>query len=258
MKFGKWNGLGNDFIFPEPGEPCDPSEAKRLCDRRFGIGADGLILIRPLPEGEFEMRIFNADGSEAAMCGNATRCAAKYIVSRGLGTGRIFRLRTLSGTVSPELLPDGRVRVDMGRPRPFLGAIELRTGGRVFAAETVSMGNPHAVIFTEDLAAVPLEEWGPALEHDRIFPDRCNIEFAQLLAPGKLRMRVWERGCGITLACGTGSCATLVAAQRRGLCGREADLLLDGGTLHIEHEEHDDGAPVFMTGEAAEVYRGEI
>ena len=256
MKFSKWSGLGNDFIFPEPGETVDPAAVPRLCDRRFGIGGDGVILIRPLGGGtDFTMKIYNADGSEAAMCGNATRCAAKFIVSRGLGTGTVFRLHTLSGVVSPELFADGRVRVDMGKPREFLGDITLSVGDRSFSAVTVSMGNPHAVIFTDDLAAVPLETWGPVLETDAQFPDRCNIEFAQILAPGRIRMRVWERGCGITSACGTGSCATLAAAQKKDLCGSEADLILDGGTLHIEHIE---GKPVFMTGPAREIFRGEL
>ena len=255
MKFSKWSGLGNDFIFPEPGEVCPASAVESLCDRRFGIGADGVILITPLADGNFEMRIFNADGSEAAMCGNATRCAAKYIVSRKLGEGKVFHLNTRSGVVSPELLADGRVRVDMGKPRDFLGSIELCAADQVFAAETVSMGNPHAVIFVADIAEVELDKIGVILEHDAQFPDRCNIEFAQVLAKGRIRMRVWERGCGITLACGTGSCATLVAAQRRNLCGREADIILDGGTLHIEHDQN---ASVFMTGEAKEVYQGEI
>ena len=255
MKFSKWSGLGNDFIFPEPGESLDPRSVPHLCDRRFGIGGDGVILIRPLAGADFEMKIYNADGSEAAMCGNATRCAAKYIVSRGIGNGKVFHLHTLSGVVSPELLADGQVRVDMGKPREFLGTIVLDTGTRKVRAVTVSMGNPHAVIFTEDISGVPLETWGPVLEHDAQFPDRCNIEFAQILAPGKIRMRVWERGCGITLACGTGSCATLVAAQISGLCGTEADIVLDGGTLHVEHSG--DG-PVFMTGAATEIFNGEI
>ena len=255
MKFSKWSGLGNDFIFPEPGEKVDPAAVPRLCDRRFGIGGDGVIPIRPLGGADFEMKIYNADGSEAAMCGNATRCAAKFIVSRGLGSGTVFHLHTLSGIVSPELLADGRVKVDMGAPREFLGDIALRVGDRCFDAVTVSMGNPHAVIFVDDVAAVPLETWGPVLEHDIQFPDRCNIEFAQILASDRIRMRVWERGCGITAACGTGSCATLAAAQRRGLCGRAADLVLDGGVLHIEH---DAGKSVFMTGPAQEIFRGEI
>ena len=162
MKFSKWSGLGNDFIFPEPGESVDPLSVPRLCDRRFGIGGDGVILIRPLGGAEFEMKIYNADGSEAAMCGNATRCAAKYIVSRKLGSGKVFHLHTLSGVVSPELLADGQVRVDMGNPREFLGNIVLDTGTSKVRAVTVSMGNPHAVIFTENISGVPLETWAKA------------------------------------------------------------------------------------------------
>ena len=255
MRFSKWSGLGNDFIFIEPGEHFEPSAVPRLCDRRNGIGGDGVIVIAPADGGEFRMTIYNADGSEAAMCGNATRCAAKFIVSRRMGSGTVFALHTPSGVVSPQLLPDGRVRVNMGGAREFLGDVELRAGGRKFSAVTVSMGNPHAVIFTDALEEVPLEEWGPVLEHDPIFPDRCNIEFACIPAPGKIRMRVWERGCGVTSACGTGSCATLVAAQKLKLCGPEADLILDGGVLHIEHLPD---APVFMTGPAREIFTGEI
>ena len=255
MRFSKWSGLGNDFIFPEPGERVSVSAVPRLCDRRFGIGADGVIVIRPLESGDFEMKIYNSDGSEAAMCGNATRCAAKYIVSRGLGSGPVFHLHTLSGIVSPELLADGSVTVDMGEARPFLGSIALEADGRKFAAETVSMGNPHAVIFVDDVNAVPLEKWGPVLEHDAQFPDRCNIEFAQMLAPDRIRMRVWERGCGVTAACGTGSCATLVAAQRRRGAAVRADIILDGGVLTIRREG---GGHVFMTGCADEIFQGEI
>lgn len=257
MKFSKWSGLGNDFIFPDQDSVANysPDWTVDLCDRRFGIGADGVILINPIDETDFEMKIYNADGSEAAMCGNATRCAAKYIVSRHLSSRRRFNLHTLSGIVSPELLPDGRVRVDMGMPREFLDTVELQADGHFFEAVTVSMGNPHAVIFVDDVHNVPLEKWGPILEHDSQFPDRCNIEFAQVFSPGIVRMRVWERGCGVTMACGTGSCATLIAAQKSGLCGAEAVIELDGGSLLIQHQEDEH---VFMTGRATEIYRGEI
>ena len=212
---------------------------------------------------DFEMRIFNADGSEAAMCGNATRCVAKYIRSRGLAKSpdtKVFNLHTKSGLVKPALLDDGRVCVDMGDPRNFLGTIKLTADSYDFTAETVSMGNPHAVIFVDDIEKIQLENWGRVLECDKQFPDRCNIEFAQVLpsgqgTPTQIRMRVWERGCGVTMACGTGSCATLVAAQRTGRVGVEADIILDGGTLHIKHEN--DG-PVLMTGPAQEVFQGEI
>ena len=284
MNFSKWTGLGNDFVLLEPGESLDFSSGFeqriiKLCDRRFGIGADGVVVVTPMDgdgclvlngisEGpvskavangvDFEMRIFNADGSEAAMCGNATRCVAKYIQTRGLAKDantKVFNLHTKSGLVRPAFLDDGRVCVDMGLPRTFLGSIKLTADCYDFTAETVSMGNPHAVIFVDDIEKIQLENWGSVLEVDRQFPDRCNIEFAQVVAPGKIRMRVWERGCGVTMACGTGSCATLVAAQRTGRVGVEADVILDGGTLHIKHEE---GGPVLMTGPAEEVFKGNI
>ena len=252
LKFSKWTGLGNDFVLYEPGQTPEYGAAFtdrviKLCDRRFGIGADGVVIVTPMdndgclvlgdtgvgagvgpaaksvPNGvDFEMRIFNADGSEAAMCGNATRCVAKYIRSRGLAKDdntKVFNLHTKSGLVKPALLDDGRVCVDMGLPRNFLGSIKLTADSFDFTAETVSMGNPHAVIFVDDIEKIQLEKWGSILEIDSQFPDRCNIEFAQVIpaagaAPTQIRMRVWERGCGVTMACGTGSCATLVAAQR--------------------------------------------
>ena len=264
LKFSKWTGLGNDFVLVEPGESFDltPGAAleKRvidLCDRRFGIGADGVVIVTPVnvANNEFEMRIFNADGSEAAMCGNATRCVAKFIQSRGLSQASEFSLHTKSGIVKPSVLTDGRVCVNMGLPRDFLGSIKLTADTFDFTGETVSMGNPHTVIFVDDIEKIQLEKWGAILEVDKIFPDRCNIEFAQIVNDRTIRMRVWERGCGVTMACGTGSCATLVAAQRTGRIGLEADVVLDGGTLHIKHE---DGGPVFMTGPAKEVFKGEI
>ena len=288
INFSKWTGLGNDFVLYEPGQTPEYGAAFterviKLCDRRFGIGADGVVIVTPMdkdgclvlgdtgvgasvgpaaksvPNGvDFEMRIFNADGSEAAMCGNATRCVAKFIRSRGLAkddSTKVFNLHTKSGLVKPALLDDGRVCVDMGLPRNFLGSIKLTADSFDFTAETVSMGNPHAVIFVDDIEKIQLEKWGSILEIDSLFPDRCNIEFAQVVAPTQIRMRVWERGCGVTMACGTGSCATLVAAQRTGRVGVEADVVLDGGVLHIKHEE---GGPVLMTGPAEEVFRGII
>ena len=293
LNFSKWTGLGNDFVLYEPGQTPEYGAAFtdrviKLCDRRFGIGADGVVIVTPMdndgclvlgdtgvgagvgpaaksvPNGvDFEMRIFNADGSEAAMCGNATRCVAKYIRSRGLAKDdntKVFNLHTKSGLVKPALLDDGRVCVDMGLPRNFLGSIKLTADSFDFTAETVSMGNPHAVIFVDDIEKIQLEKWGSVLEVDKQFPDRCNIEFAQVIpaagvTPTQIRMRVWERGCGVTMACGTGSCATLVAAQRTGRVGVEADVVLDGGVLHIKHEE---GGPVLMTGPAEEVFKGTI
>ena len=261
MKFTKMHGAGNDYVYVNCFEETveDPAgTAVKVSDRHFGVGSDGLVLILPDKEADARMRIFNADDSEAAMCGNATRCVAKYIVTRGIAKSpeaKIFNLHTKSGLVRPELLDDGRVCVDMGHPRDFLGSIKLTADCFDFTAETVSMGNPHAVIFVDDIEKIQLEKWGSILEVDKQFPDRCNIEFAQVVTPTQIRMRVWERGCGVTMACGTGSCATLVAAQRTGRVGVEADIILDGGTLHIKHEN--DG-PVLMTGPAQEVFQGEI
>ena len=252
MRFGKWSGLGNDFVIVESEAGVD---AVRWCDRRKGIGADGVVIVTPLGGNDFKMRIINSDGSEAAMCGNASRCVAKYILSHGLGTGGKFALHTLSGIVRTEVHADGTVTVDMGEARHFLGPITLEADGRSFAAETVSMGNPHAVIFVDDIAKVPLEKWGPILEHDRQFPDRCNIEFAQMLSPDRIRMRVWERGCGVTAACGTGSCATLVAAQKCRDAAVQSKIILDGGELTIRREGE---GHVFMTGCADEIFQGEI
>ena len=252
MKFSKWSGLGNDFVIVESDEGVD---AVRWCDRKNGIGADGVVIVTPLGGSDYRMRIVNSDGSEAAMCGNASRCVAKYIRSHGLGTGDEFALHTLSGVVRTELHADGNVTVDMGEARPFLGSITLEADGKKFAAETVSMGNPHAVIFVDDVHAVPLEKWGPVLERDKQFPDRCNIEFAQLLAPDRIRMRVWERGCGVTAACGTGSCATLVAARKCRDAAEKAEIVLDGGSLFIAYRP---GGHVFMTGRADEIFQGEI
>ena len=199
MNFSKWTGLGNDFVLLEPGESLDFGDGFeqriiKLCDRRFGIGADGVVTVTPLesnPGVDFEMRIFNADGSEAAMCGNATRCVAKFIRNRGLAKPeqKVFNLHTKSGLVRPELLDDGRVCVDMGLPRKFLDSIKLTADCYDFTAETVSMGNPHAVIFVDDIEKIQLEAWGRVLECDRQFPDRCNIEFAQVVTPTQIRMR---------------------------------------------------------------------
>lgn len=267
FNFSKWTGLGNDFVLIEPGEFFDLTSGEALenkvieiCDRRFGIGADGVVIVTPLPQRngiskgiDFEMRIFNADGSEAAMCGNATRCVAKFIQSRGLSQENTFFLHTKSGLVKPTILSDGNVCVNMGLPRSFLGTIKLTADTFDFTGETVSMGNPHTVIFVDDIKKIELEKWGAILEVNRIFPDRSNIEFAQVINRNTICMRVWERGCGVTMACGTGSCATLVAAQRTGRVGVEADIILDGGTLHIKHEE---GGSIFMTGPAKECFKG--
>ena len=272
MKISKWHGLGNDFILTELPKSSTfdvRGIAARLCDRHFGVGADGVVTIRHLSGNAFEMRIYNADGSEPEMCGNATRCVGLYIKRRMLAHGNDFELHTKGGIVRPKVLENGTVRVDMGEPRlrrgeiPVTGdpdsearEVKLRVGGREFTAFCVSMGNPHAVIFVPDIRTVELETWGPQLECDPQFPQRINVEFAEVRGPQMVRMRVWERGCGVTLACGTGSCATAVAGRLSGRTDSRVTVLLDGGELQVEYSEVDNH--VYMTGPAVEVFRGEL
>ena len=272
MKISKWHGLGNDFILTELSKSSSfdiRGAVERLCDRHFGVGADGVVTIRHLSGNAFEMRIYNADGTEPEMCGNATRCVGLYIKRRMLARGDEFELRTKGGIVRPKVLENGTVRVDMGEPRLLRGEIpvagnpaeqarevKLRADGRDFTAFCVSMGNPHAVIFVPDIEAVELEKWGPVLECDPQFPKKINVEFVEVRSPGMVRMRVWERGCGITMACGTGSCATAVAGHLSGRTGSCVTVLLDGGELLVEHSSADNH--VYMTGPAVEVFRGEL
>lgn len=275
ISFTKMHGIGNDYIyvdtqrFPLP----DPEALSRLwSDRNKGIGGDGLVLIGTSPVADFSMRIFNNDGSEARMCGNASRCIGKYVYDNGLTDKTTVTLETLSGikVLHLHLGEDGRVAtvtVDMGEPQlavPSQCALQdgqcldkdLEAGGRNYRGTFVSMGNPHFVIFVDDITAVDLPIEGKALEHHEIFPERCNIEFVQLTAEGHLRTRVWERGSGITLACGTGACATAVAAVVTGRSGRTATVDMDGGTLHIEWRESDNH--IYMTGPATSVFTGTI
>ncbi|MBQ4386181.1 MAG: diaminopimelate epimerase [Prevotella sp.] len=261
IRFTKMHGCGNDYIYVNALQYplSDPAAAAILwSDRHKGIGSDGLVLIdrSPIPEADFSMRIFNADGSEAMMCGNASRCIGKYLYERGLTTKTAIRLLTLSGVKTLLLhVADGMVEsvtVDMGEPvldnpQQFVPARGLTQG------TFVSMGNPHYVIFTDDVNQV--EEKGLVLEHHPAFPQRCNIEFAQVLPDGRIRTRVWERGSGITQACGTGACATAVAAALTDRADRGSDIVMDGGTLHIEWRQEDNH--VLKTGPAAFVFDGE-
>jgi len=278
LQFSKYQGLGNDFLLFD-GRSLEDSEnafgltpelVQRLCDRRFGVGADGVILaLAPRQGGELRMRIFNADGTEPEMCGNGIRCLARFLADNdGDGPGRVWQVETLAGRIVPELRPDGAIRVDMGPPflEPAdvpttlpLGAAGLPQGtlevaGERFAVAAAGMGNPHVVIPVADVQAVDLERLGAALEVDAAFPARTNVHFVQVLAPDHLVMRVWERGAGPTLACGTGACATLVACHRLGLCDNRAQLDLPGGPLWIEWQG--EGQPVVMTGPAEAVFDG--
>ncbi|NLB19077.1 MAG: diaminopimelate epimerase [Syntrophomonadaceae bacterium] len=275
MQFVKMHGLGNDFIVIED-EFFDPERyadlAVKWCDRHFGIGGDGLIVTGRDPEYDVFMRIFNSDGTEPEMCGNGIRCVARYAWEKGLVTKESFAVRTLAGIIHPEvIIEDGRVvlvKVNMGEPIltpavipvEFTGDVaigqKLVAADREFVYSAISMGNPHCVIFVDDLNEVPVAQWGAAIEVHPIFPHKTNVEFVQVLDSGRLRMRVWERGAGQTLACGTGACASLVAAVLNGKADRKAVLHLDGGDLIIEWPEKDNY--VFMSGPAVTVFQGQI
>ncbi|MFM2044477.1 MAG: diaminopimelate epimerase [Pseudomonadota bacterium] len=267
-RFLKMHGLGNDFVVLDArldGFTVTPGQARAIADRRRGVGFDQLVLLEPprSPGADVFMRILNPDGSEAGACGNATRCVVSLVAGE-VGRGDLV-VETVSGLLPSRAHADGTVTVDMGPARLDWASIPLArevdtlhvplAGGPLRDACCVSMGNPHAVFFVPDVAAVDLPSLGPGLEHDPIFPARCNIEIAQVLAPDLIRMRVWERGAGITLACGSGACAVLVAAARRGLTGRAATVRLDGGDLHIAWR--DDGH-VLMTGPVATSFTGEL
>jgi diaminopimelate epimerase len=270
VPFLKMHGCGNDFVvFDERDESfgITPTLAAALADRRTGIGCDQLITIERAPRGSGAaafMRIRNPDGSEAGACGNATRCVAGLIAREG-GKQKLA-IATISGKLPVVLDADGEVEVDMGAARLGWEEVPLArpmdtlhldlAAGPLADPAAVSMGNPHATFFVPDLTAIPVETLGPALEHDPLFPDRANIGFAQVLAPDHIRLRVWERGAGLTRACGSGACAALVNAHRRGLAGRRAAVEFDGGTLEVEWREKD--GHVLMSGPTATVFTGVI
>ena len=263
ISFTKMHGCGNDYIYINMMEHdiADPRAAAIVwSDRHKGIGSDGLVLIdrSPLPEADFSMRIFNADGSEAMMCGNASRCIGKYLYDKGITTQTQIRLLTLSGVkvLDLHLSPDGvvdSVTVDMGEPVFEDESLFLANRG-IGKGVFVSMGNPHYVIFTDNVDQVG--ETGRILEYHPAFPQRCNIEFACIEAEGNIRTRVWERGSGITQACGTGACATAVAATLTGRVKGKSQIVMDGGSLSIEWRKEDNH--VYMTGPAEFVFDGEL
>ncbi|MEO1068609.1 MAG: diaminopimelate epimerase [Cyanobacteria bacterium J06638_6] len=279
MEFSKYHGLGNDFLLLDNRHRSDPllspKQAIQWCDRHFGIGADGVIFALPGQAGtDYTMRIYNSDGSEPEMCGNGIRCLAKFLETLETADGQppqmphTYRIHTLAGLIAPTLQPNGQVTVDMGPP--CLLAPEIPTtlatqaekvvdrplvvADQTWHVTCVSMGNPHCITFVEDVAAIDLETLGPQFEHHEVFPQRINTEFIQVARPDYLKMRVWERGAGITLACGTGACAALVAGVLNGLCDRAATVELPGGPLHIEWAAADNR--VYMTGPAELVFRG--
>jgi diaminopimelate epimerase len=267
--FRKMQGLGNDFaVFDARSAPVllTPELARRLADRHFGIGCDTLVLILPgTAQADATLRFFNSDGSEVGACGNATRCVARLLMDeRGLAR---VRLESKGGLLLCSDAGSGLVTVDMGLPGLEWQQIPLSEAkdtlqfvfeleGRALTASAVSMGNPHCVLFVGDAEKAPVAQIGPLIETHTLFPQRVNVEFAQVLDQGRIRMRVWERGVGITLACGTGAAATAVAAIRKGLTGRKVELILDGGSLILEWREED--GHVLMTGPGMTSFKGEV
>lgn len=284
MKFTKMHGCGNDYVYVDCTKEVIPNiseTAIRVSDRHFGIGSDGLILIKASDVADFEMDMYNADGSRGKMCGNGIRCVAKYVYDHGLTDKMTITVNTLSGIKTLKLtVEDGKVskvRVDMGEPelipaqvpvkasvlgladdrREAIVAEPLEIKGRSYDITCVSMGNPHCITFIgEDVRDFPLEEVGPVFEKHELFPERVNTEFINVIDKDHLRMRVWERGSGETLACGTGACAVAVASYLNGFTGRSVDIELLGGHLEVVYDEQTNH--VFMTGPATEVFSGEI
>lgn len=281
MRFTKMEGLGNDYVYLNNlaegiAEDRFPALAIAVSDRHFGVGADGLIVILPPKDDrhDFRFRMFNADGSEGEMCGNGIRCFARYCYDRGLTTKTTFKVDTLAGTIIPEIRLDATgvvesVRVDMGEPRLQRSQIPMTgpdtetvldqpftVAGHQYKISAVSMGNPHIMIYTADVDAVDLATIGPKIEHHPLFPRRTNVHFVQVISPSELKMRTWERGSGITLACGTGASAVLVASHLLGHSGRTALIHLPGGDLHIEWDAATNH--VFKTGPATYVCDGDF
>lgn len=270
LKFTKMHGAGNDFIVIDARKKkiAKPDKlAKELCQRNFSVGADGLILVLPSKKADYKMRIFNPDGSEPEMCGNGIRCFAMFLHEKGITKKQKLSVETGAGIIKPELVM-GQVRVDMGQPIltpakiPILSDSEpvindgLDLKEQTIHITAVSMGNPHAVVFVNDLETYPVEAIGREVESHQSFPNKTNVEFIEVKNKNELKMRVWERGAGQTLACGTGACASLVAASLNGKTGRKAKVHLPGGTLTIEWDESD--KHVYMTGPAETVFDGEI
>jgi diaminopimelate epimerase len=274
MKFIKMQGLGNDFVFVDGFQQEIPEElsllSQKVCHRQLGVGADGLVLILPSCRGDVKMRIFNPDGTEAEMCGNAIRCVAKYMYVSGRISKRKITVETLAGMMKPELIIDNGtvtgIRVDMGEPRFAEGEIpvilplgnegkkEIHIDGSIYPFTALSMGNPHCVIFVEDVELTPVREIGPKMEKHHFFPAKTNVEFVQILSEKEIKMRVWERGAGETLACGTGACAAAVSAALNGKTARKMTVHLPGGDLLLEWAGNNH---VFMTGPAEAVFEGE-
>lgn len=268
LAFTKMHGAGNDFIFIDCLKKDVPNLAAlagKLCDRRFGIGADQLLTVHPSKVADFKMEIYNADGSQVEMCGNGIRCFAKYVYDHGISKKRELEVETLAGIIRPRIVGES-VEVDMGEPVLEGRKIPVDADGKIinhpltvngasYYVTCVSMGNPHCVIYLEDIDSLDLATIGPKFEHHPFFPNRVNTEFIKILGPGEVRMRVWERGAGETWACGTGASAVAVAGALTGRTEREITVHLKGGDLFIEWREDN---RVYMTGGAEEVFHGVV
>ena len=273
LRFTKMHGIGNDYVVLDGIReelPPIPPLAAQLCDRHFGIGADQLLVARPSRTADFRMEIYNADGSQVEMCGNGIRAFYKFLKDRGHTDDDVISVETLGGVLRPGWAGPDRVRVDMGQPvlspakipttlttgdGPVLD-IPLKIDGETLRVSSVSMGNPHAVVFVEDPDRAPVERWGSLIENHSAFPNRTNVEFVTPVGRDRIRQRTWERGVGETLACGSGACAVAVVAMLRGVVDDEVSIELRGGELEIGWKGGD--APVIMTGPAAEVFTGEF
>ena len=276
IEFSKYQGLGNDFILIDNRHTAKPiitpEQAIAICDRHFGIGGDGVIFALPgKADTDYTMRIYNSDGSEPEMCGNGIRCLAKFIADLEGNTevNKSYKIDTLAGLIVPKLEENGEVTVDMGEPEltaskipTTLTGVEgkviaqpLKVAERTWLVTTVSMGNPHCITFVEDSEAIALEQIGPLFEHHPVFPQRTNTEFIEVVKPDYVKMRVWERGAGITLACGTGACASVVAGVLNHQCDRSSTVELPGGCLQINWSAADNR--VYMTGPATKVFQGQ-
>ena len=275
IEFSKYHGLGNDFISIDNRHTTEPivtpEQAIQMCDRHFGIGGDGVIFVLPGTENtDYTMKIYNSDGSEPEMCGNGIRCLAKFIadLEGNSEVNKTYKIQTLAGVITPQMEDNGEVKVDMGVPlltakeipttlveaEDKVVARHLEVAGKTWEVTCVSMGNPHCITFVKDNNLIPLEQIGTLFEHHSVFPQRTNTEFIQIVKPNYIKMRVWERGAGITLACGTGACASVVAGVLNGKCDRLCTVELPGGCLQIEWSAANNR--VYMTGSAQKVFTG--
>lgn len=272
LTFTKMHGLGNDFVVIDATrEPValSPAQIRFIADRHFGVGCDQLLLVEPPPSPAFDFtyRIFNADGGEVEQCGNGARCFAVFVREKGLTDKDVIRVATAGGPIELRVESDGQVTVDMGTPRfepaeiPFAAPARsetypLEVDGKTVEVSVLSMGNPHAVLRVEDVDTAPVSELGPAIENHPRFPERVNVGFMEVVDRGRLRLRVWERGSGETLACGTGACAAVVAGRQRGWLDDKVTVRLPGGELVIRWAG--EGEPVLMTGPAVSVFEGRM